>query len=192
MHFKEHENILDIILTSNLVSRDFIFGQSDLNFLIIVPASCHPKQILREFRQFIKRSQLLSLTVNQVYIPILTEDEIQTDVIKSFLIRKSSTETLAWPSILSSKTYSFKMRNQDKFAVSYSSMQDLDYFFLRQHKSAAKRGRLKNINRSLKNLVRLHPAQFLNMEGDSSWVQISSKLKSYPFIASFLEKKLYA
>ena len=181
--FKGQNSVVDIILTSNLKSRDFVYGHSDLNFLIIVDNDCHPKAVLKDFRAFIASHLELSITVNQDYIPILTESELQTDTIKSYLIRKSYQDLVRWNSILTEKDYTFYLRKQDHFAISYNSFQNLDYYFLREKYQRTKRIKFNFLYRSIQNIKKFYPQFILK---DNSWKELSNKIKKHPLINSFL------
>ena len=181
-NFTNHQDILDIILTSNIKSKDFIFGQSDLNFLIIVNNDCHPKNVLNSFRDYIDNYFLLSLTVNTIYIPILTESELKTDVIKSFLLRKSFNDIIRWHSILTDKIYTFHLRKQDHFAIAYNSIQNLDYYLLKDDLYKPNRAQVKNLYESISNLRKFYPNYITKSD---TWRRSAKNLQRFPQLSIF-------
>ena len=185
-HYAESEAITDIILTSNIKSKQFRYGLSDLNFLIIVNNNSHPKTILNQFRDFIQSHLDLNLIVNTEFIPILNESEIKTDVIKSYLIRKSDKDVLSWLSVLNQKNYRFIMRMQDHYAVSHHAMLNLDYFLFRNKELGHDRKRVKAINRSLIALQK----QFPDLKTENGVFKNTGKLiENYPLFKWTLGKK---
>lgn len=185
--YLDHDDVKDIILTSKLDSPDFIFGQSDLNFLIIVDGDSHPKSVLKEFRQFIQVNFELSLTIHTNFIPILTESELQTDVIKSYLIRKSHRDVVHWTSILKPKEYRFLMRKQDHYALSFNSIRNLDFYLLRNKNPKSKRVKTKNIYRSISNLKKFHPTSF---EINKLWQKKCKRMSNWPILSLLFQRSL--
>ncbi len=177
-HYLNNPNIVDIILTSSLKSRNFIYGHSDFNFLIIVHNNYHPKKALNEFRDFVAGHLDLRLTVKTDYIPILTRSELNTDVIKSFLIRNSYKDQIRWQSILKNKNYTFNLRKQDYFATSYSAFQNLDYYLLKEGNHHHRRSKVKNVARSLKSLSKIYPQNFTLT---AKWSKVIKKELLSPF-----------
>ncbi|MBT4791248.1 MAG: hypothetical protein HON90_06735 [Halobacteriovoraceae bacterium] len=184
--YKEKNNIIDVILTSSISSKDFIFGRSDLNFLIVVANECHPKAILKEFRSFVYSKFLLKLTVNHIYIPILTENEFNTDVVKSFLMRKSHKDSTKWESVLSHHKYLFYLRKQDRFAITYTGVQNLDLFFLKERAPKPSFSKTKNLIIAINTLLKF---QLLSSQADTTWTQISMRLRRYPILIKRLSSK---
>lgn len=189
IEYKGKENIVDIILTSSLKSKDFLLGQSDLDFLIIVDNNCHPKTILNDFRKFINTSSQLRITINQTYIPILTESELKTDTIKSFLIRKSYQDIVKWESICFKKDYVFHLRKQDHFAIIYNSIQSLDFHFLKEGARKSNRTRIKSIYRSIQNLKKFYPQ---DLTFPRKWKERSHFLQSFPIFSTLGSKTFFS
>ena len=154
------ENIIDIYLTSNIYSKNFIYGQSDYNLLIIVDNQTHPKSVLKEIRSFIKSSPLLELTINRAYLPVLTQNEYKTSTIKSFLVRKSMKEQISWFSLFDDEKKTFLLRKQDKFALQHNAIQSIDYFMLKEHVSKLTRVKFKQISNSALIINRFYPDSF--------------------------------
>lgn len=179
-HFKMHESVVDIILTSQLDSKSFIYGQSDLNYLVIVNNESHPKVILNEFRNFLNSDFLLKLLIQSQYIPILTVNELNTDVIKSFLFRKSTQDLVQWNSILTDKSYQFFLRKQDIFAMTYNSVQNLDYNLLYLNQKRSTRSQTKNTYEAIHNLAKFHKKIFpVNL---TKYQALAQRIQNYPFL----------
>ena len=185
--FTFHTEITDILLTSKPKSKNFIYGHSDFNILIIVHDNCHPKGVLNEFRAFLKKSILLDFVFNSVYIPILTESEIKTDTIKSFLVRKSYEEKVSWNSILHGRPLSFNLRKQDQFALLHNAFQSLDYFLLKEPKEYFTRSFFKYTTNATKVLTRLQPKNF---QTTPALFKYTARIQSF-FLLSHLYRKKF-
>jgi len=176
-HFQKHPHIKDIILTSDMSSSSFIYGLSDLNFLIIVENNIHPKIILNEFRDFIKYHFILNFTVQKVYIPILTIDEINTDIIKSYLIRDKISNHLKWISVLTTHKYDFKLSKQDYFSMAFSSFGNLDFQLLQLNHIKSKRLFIKAIYKAIHSLKKIHPKDF---SISKNWEKTYYRISTFP------------
>jgi hypothetical protein len=123
--------------------------------------------------------------VNQSYIPILTESELKTDTVKSFLIRKSYQDLVKWNSIITGKDYTFFLRKQDHFAISYNSFQNLDFSFLREKHQNAKRIKFKYLYRSIQNIKRFYPQL---IPSNKKWKGMADRIKNSPLLNMYLFK----
>lgn len=182
--YQANPQIIDILLTSNPKSKNFIYGHSDFNILIIVANNCHPKTILNEMRGFLKKSLLLELVFNSVYIPILTEAEFKTDTIKSFLVRKAHQKTITWISILTQKELSFNLRKQDQFALMYNAIQSLDYFLLKEPTYKFNRNFFKNTSNATKVLAKFYKCTF---KVSPRLLKTTVRIQSAFFLSYFLK-----
>lgn len=180
--------ISDILLTSQTQSKSFKYGHSDLNLLIIVSDQCHPKLTLKSIRDFLQKNLLLDLTINNTFIPILTESEYKTNTIKSYLIRKSHNGELAWKSIFDRKIKKITLRKQDEFAVIYNAVQSIDFFLLKEPKYQLERTTFKNISGAVKTLNKFFPKQFKSSE---QLINTSSLLQKHFYLSSLLKKKYF-
>ena len=185
--FVENQQIIDILLTSKMDAKEFIFGQSDLNFLIIVHNDSHPKTILNEFRDCIQASAFLKSVVNINYVPILNEAEIKTDVIKSYLIQNQSKETFTWPSIFKRNDYRFLMGKQDHYAMLFHSLRSIDHYLLRGKKAKNIRMKTKSIYTSFKHIQRFVPKYIYLTK---TWETLSTRIYRFPALSFILKKPL--
>ncbi len=185
--FINNSQVIDILLTSKMDAKEFIFGQSDLNFLIIVHNDSHPKTVLNEFRDLIHISSFLKSVINTSYIPILTQAEIKTDVIKSYLIQNQSKETFTWPSIMGRNDYRFLMGKQDHFAMLFHSFRSIDHYLLRIKKPKNIRAKTKSIYTAFTHIHRFAP---LYIQISKSWERKCTRIYRFPVLAFFLKKSL--
>lgn len=186
-YLNDHD-IRDILLTSQTNSKSFTYGQSDYNILVIVSNDCHPKKVLSDIRQFIKKNFLLNLVINSIYIPILTEDEYRTDTIKSYLIRKTNKEKLSWFSIFDEKENVFLLRKQDRFALIHNAIQTLDFFLLKEHIYKINRNSFKNISHATKILNKFFPESF---KSSKKLIKTSTILQKYFFLSPLYKQRFY-
>jgi hypothetical protein len=185
-----NEDIKDILLTTDTKSPDFFYGQSDLNILIIVKNSCHPKILLNEFRDFIGKNLDTSFTLNTAYIPILTEEEFNISQLKSFLIRNTYKEEIIWKSVLRNTNLSFKLTDIEHSAVAFSAMQNLDFYLFKSLEPKTPRIRVKNIHRDLITLHNFYPDEIVlnkNWKRLANWTQ-GHPFLNYVFYQSFIKK----
>lgn len=180
-HFESHPEIEDIYLLSNLKSKDFDFGKSDMNILLLVKDDQHPKLILKQVRKFITNHPLLSLTTNTVYIPVVSIDEINISILKGFLLRNSLADNIRWTSLIKREDRTFNLGKQDHYAISYTAFQNLNHFFFNPDATLKMRLKYKNINRALYNLHRFYPQSFQSWTQWEKNVSAAYKLRRLPF-----------
>lgn len=178
--------ISDILLTSQVDSKSFKYGHSDFNLLIIVADECHPKLLLKSIRAFIKDSLLTDLVINSVYMPILTESEFKSKTIKSYLVRKTSNDTLTWKSIFTEDKKIFKLKKQDQYALIHNAVQTIDFFLLKEHEFYLSRTSFKNISNAIKTLNRLAPKKF---KSSKQLVKTSALLQQHFYLNVFYKKR---
>lgn len=181
------EHIQDIIIISDQSSGQFIFGQSDYNLLIISSDTIHLKSSLKSIRAIIKSNPLTNLVFDSSYLPILTEAEFNTTILKSYVLKNYSHKMVTWDSLLTHKHYMLKPELTAPFPLIYFSMQDLDRFLFRKNKEKSKRTHIKNIYKALVTLNHFHPEQFNITSGYISKAKylIRYSLLANVFYASF-------
>jgi hypothetical protein len=168
-------------------SEGFFYGQSDLNFLILVKTDCHPKLILNEFREFISQDIVTSLIVNTAYVPVLTQEEFSIPQIKSFLIRNIHKKEINWKSVFNKNNFSFHLNDIEHSAISFSAMQNLDFYLFRSLEPKTPRVRIKNIHRDLVTLESFYP---LEISLSSKWKKLAKWTQYHPII-NFLFYKTF-
>jgi hypothetical protein len=188
--YAQNPDIKDIFLTTDMKSPNFLYGLSDLNVLIIVNNSCHPKKLLNEFRDFISKSIDTNLTLNTEYVPILTEEEFHIPQVKSFLIRNTYKEVIEWKSILKRDNLSFKLTDIEHSAVAFSAMQNLDFYLFKSLEAKTPRIRVKNIHRDLVTLQNFYPKE---IRLNKNWKRLGNWTQGHPFLnyifyQSFIKK----
>lgn len=156
-NFSNHPEIKDILLTSKLDSPDFIFGKSDLNFIIIAKDISHPKLILKEFREFIKRNWTTKLTINTIYVPIVTEEELETNLIRNYLTRSTYQDHVQWYSLFQEQTIPIERESKHLYFMRWNSFQSLDYFLFKGQSQKETRSLTKNIYWPIVELSKFYP-----------------------------------
>lgn len=180
---RKNNSVVDVLLTSDIKSKDFMYGQSDYNILVIVKNHCHPKSELKVIRNTLKENFITSIIFNTRFIPILTHEEFNTQLIKSYLFRNSSKEFINWFSILTKKVHKFKIDKGNEFPILYNAIQNLDLGLYQDSQTIKPRSKLKSIFRGLSALGKYHP-DFVSIKPSLSGKILSSL--SYPILKPFL------
>lgn len=188
--YESNPDILDVLLTTDMKSPDFVYGHSDLNILIIVSNECHPKLLLNEFREYTTENIDTFLTLNTTYVPILTEQEFNIPQVKSFLIRNLYKENIQWRSVLGHSNLNIKLSDIEHSAVAFSAMQNLDFYLFKALEPKTPRLRVKNIHRDLVTLKTFYPQ---DIKLNKKWIRLakwtqSHQLVNYLFYKNFIKK----
>ena len=97
------QGIKDVIIISDLSTGEFILGQSDFNLLVIAHNDYPTAKILKKLRQDIRGNILLNLVFNSESLPITTEQEIETSLLKSYLLKSYTHKMITWDSLIYNK-----------------------------------------------------------------------------------------
>lgn len=179
----ETAEILDIIITSDTTSKDFVYGQSDYNLLIIVSDQAHPKKILKQLRAFLKSHLITNLVFHTQYMPIVTTRECKSEALKSFLMRRSRLDKNHLRSIFGSEEYTANLEAQNHYSTLHSAFKSLNFSLFRDRESKTKRSKVKNIYRSIWTLANHYPRQFFLKP---QYIKRSLLLLKYPILAKIL------
>lgn len=183
---KEIEGVHDVYLTSDIKSKDFVFGISDYNLFVLVKNHGHPKRTLREIRAKIKKSTTTSRIVNTDFIPTLTLNEFKVSRFKSYLLRNHSRDLIVWNSILhKDKTIKINTNNTTTYPLIYSAIQDLDHGLFKEDNGKSKRTLVKNISRGLRALDKYFSKDF---KIKKKYFQRAKIYLRYPSLLSFSYK----
>jgi len=180
---KDQDDILDVIITSDTKSKDFNYGQSDYNLLIIVKNHSKPKQVLKIMRQKIRSNIITNLVFHTQYIPIITLNESRSEALKCFLMRSDENNITYWSSILKKKEFTTKLVLQNQYSALHSAFANLDLYLLRNLESKTIRSKIKNIYRSIWTLGNHYPKNFALKP---KFIKKSLLLINYPFLSKFL------
>lgn len=124
------EDIIDIYLISKLDDKNFVFGLSDMNFVIIVKDNSAPKQLLKRLRKYLKTTFPANILIDRERLPILYEKEFNTPLIRSFLISNIDNNQVKWYSLTEDEWHTFKCPHQGRYAIKYFLMRKLEKFFM--------------------------------------------------------------
>ncbi|MCT4642000.1 MAG: hypothetical protein N4A33_06840 [Bacteriovoracaceae bacterium] len=125
---QSEDSILDAILMSKLDHKNFIYGSSDLNILFIIKDHEHPKKILGEIREKLKKIWPINILVNLEELTLLKDSEAKTPLIRSYLVRKNFGNIVSWKSIISNKNFTFDLKTQDHFSIQYQYIRNIDKY----------------------------------------------------------------
>lgn len=182
-HTQNRDEIIDVIITSNTKSRDFNYGQSDYNLLIIIKENARPKQILKELRRFLKNHLITNLVFHLQYIPIVTTNEFKSEALKSFLMRRDDFGHSHFKSIFGNETYTTNLEAQNNYSNLHSAFQNLDYSLFRDLDSKTTRSKIKNIYRALWTLGNNFPQNFFLKP---NFIKRALLLLNYPILSNVM------
>lgn len=181
---EQHPEIVNILLMSNLDDKNFVYGQSDLNIVIIIQDNAHPKEALGRIRKSLRQSWPANVLIDMNRLPILKESEIKTPIIRSHLVTSTTKGQVNWNSIVNQDDVKFKAGHQGYFAKHYFYFQRLEKFLSKDISPNAVskhyiRSYGKNVTRALEGLSR---DDILPEIKDEKWKRYSRKLFSFnPF-----------
>lgn len=133
---EQHEQIVDVYLTSKMSDHDFIYGSSDLDLIFVVENTSHPRQILLNLRRSLQGVWPVNMLVDLNNLHVFKEAEIQTPLIRSYLNTKKIAKTVSWKSIISKKEFEFTLKEQDHFAIQRVYVKKLEIFLLTKVKAS--------------------------------------------------------
>lgn len=187
--FKEiYPEIVDIIITSDTESKDFNYGQSDYNLLIILENNSKPKTLLKKIRRKIRSNIITNLVFHTLYIPIITIKESESNSLKAFLMRRDTKSTPHWASIYELPRLEIKNTPQSKYSSLHNSFQNLDYHLFRNLTAGSIRSKVKNIYRGLV-LLNKHFPQVIQLK--NQYHQLSLLLIKNPFLSKILFQRFH-
>ena len=183
----ENDEIKDILLISKMKDHDFIYGSSDLNVIFIVQDKVYPKAFLKKVRKSLVGIWPANVFVNIENLSVFKEIEIKTPLIRSVLIAKFDQEDVEWQSVLRSKNFSFRLKEQDHFSIQYQYVKSLENYLLNPKRNILinrhwVRSFGKNVSMSLKGLIRYNLVQTAILP---KWAKVSSKLIHFSYFSRF-------
>ena len=179
-----HPEIVDIYLLSNLSDKNFVYGQSDLNIVLIIEDDAKPKVLLARARKTLRQIWPANVLIDLNKLPVLKESEFKTPLIRSHLITGSSRTVTKWESLVHGKELDFKVLDQGYFAKHYFHILMLEMFLLKEvtPRTYSKhwiRSYGKNVSLALEGLSR---DGLINPIKDSKWKRYAAKLFGFsPF-----------
>lgn len=175
--------IEDILLISKLDHKNFIFGQSDLKLVFIINDEAHPKKVLSLIREEIKDLWPANILVNTNDLSVLKIAEINTPLIRSFLVKKYFNDEVQWQSILQKKTYTFNLKSQDHFSIQYEYIRNIDtLLFNSQEKLITSEEEIRSISKKIFNSISgLEKYKLIQKETTKEWKILAKKLIGFTF-----------
>tara|TARA_B100001971_G_scaffold61895_1_gene56834 strand:+ start:31147 stop:32622 length:1476 start_codon:yes stop_codon:yes gene_type:complete len=187
---REYDEIRDVYLISKLHDKNFVFGLSDMNFVIVVDNDAYPKQILKELRKNLKNSFPANILIDKERLPIIYEKEFETPLIRSFLISDINNNEVSWFSILQNKRVNFNCPPQGRYAMKFFLMRKLEIFFMHSSNIVLHKNWLRSygkfIDLALKNLS---VEGLLKNSMDPQYQKLSQKIFSLSPLARFYYPK---
>lgn len=184
---EDHQDVLvDIFLISNIQSRDFIYGISDLNIFFVVKDDSHPKKILRELRIVISKLSPLNIFINHNILPIFTQSEFKSSKVRSLLATKEDRKKVFWKSIKEKEIVQYEIGSQGLFSSQHFLLDRFDKTFARIKEINPTRSFLrlfgKNVNQLITQFMR---NGLLRRIEDPTWEKLGSKLYGFNIFAIF-------
>ncbi|MCO4755685.1 MAG: hypothetical protein KC478_14485, partial [Bacteriovoracaceae bacterium] len=105
-----HPEVKDIYLMSNLQDKNFVYGQSDLNIVLIIEDDAKPKEILGKARKTLRQIWPANVLIDLNLLPVLKESEFKTPIIRSHLVTTSTNSMIRWKSLVNSTDVEFKIQ----------------------------------------------------------------------------------
>ena len=183
------EEIEDIILISKLNHKHFVYGQSDLRLVFVIENDAHPKQILSQIREGIKPLWPANILVNTDELSVLKRAELETPMIRSFLVKKFFQDKVKWKSICTKEIYSFNLKPQDHFSIQYEYLRNIENFIFNVNNNFLStneefRSFTKKIYNSITGLKRY---DLITKEISKEWNKLAVKTMGF----SFFKNKKY-
>lgn len=188
------DQIEDILLISKLDHKNFIYGQSDLNLVFVINDDAHPKKVLFLIREEIKTLWPANILVNSNDLSVLKNSEINTPLIRSYLVKKYFNNEVRWKSILNNSIYSFNLKAQDHFSIQYEYIANIDtYLFNAQDKYITSHDEIRSTSKRIfSSLTGLEKYKLINKTASKRWLKLSKRLMNFSLFKTrnFNEYKL--
>lgn len=186
----EFDDIVDLYLISKLDDKNFVFGLSDMNFVIVVKDSARPKEILREFRKYLRNTFPANILIDRERLPILYEKEFKTPLIRSFLISDVENNEVSWYSLIQNERIAFKCPAQGRYAMKYFLMRKLEKFFMNSRNLILHKNSLRSYGKFTSMAIRnLSIEGLLKNANDPQFQKLSQKIFSLSPLSRFLYPK---
>lgn len=187
---ENYEDIIDVYLISKLEDKNFVFGLSDMNFVIIIKDDAYPKKILRGLRAQLRNSFPANILIDYERLPVIYEKEFNTPLIRSFLISDVDNNEVKWYSIIREEKVVFKCPAQGRFAMKYFLMRKLEKFFMSTRSSVLHKNWLRSYGKFLSMAIKnLSIEGLLKNANDPQYLKLTQKIFSLsPFSRFYFPK----
>lgn len=178
---KSIDEIEDILLISKLDHKNFIYGHSDLNLVFMINDDAHPKKILFLIREQIKNLWPANILVNTNDLSVLKKSEINTPIIRSYLVKKFFNNEVKWKSTLNKSTYSFNLKAQDHFSIQYEYITNIDnYLFNAQDKYITTHDEIRSTSKKIfSSISGLKKYNLIVNDYNKRWLKLANKLMNF-------------
>lgn len=178
------EEIIDILLISNMQDYDFIYGSSDLNIIFIVQDDVYPKEFLEDTRKKLLIIWPANLLVDIKNLSVLKTSELKTPLIRSTLITRFEDEEVTWKSILKKDDFSFHLKEQDHHNIQYHYLRSLERMLLNpRQNNLINRHWIRTFGKSIYfSLSGLRKYQLLPKKPSQKWSRLAKKILSFTFV----------
>lgn len=179
----EIDEIEDILLISKLDHKNFIYGQSDLNLVFIVKDNSHPKKVLELLKKKILGLWPANILVNTYELSVFKKSEIDTPLIRSYLVKTFFTDEVKWKSICTKEIYSFDLKAQDHYSIQSEYVKSIEKFIFRINNNFLVineefRSHAKRIYNSITGLKKYN---LIKKDIPKKWFKLAQKIMSFSF-----------
>lgn len=175
------DEIEDILLISKLDHKNFIYGQSDLNLVFIINDEAHPKKILALIRERIRNLWPANILVNSNDLSVFKKSEINTPLIRSFLVKKFFNNEVRWKSVVKNNIYSFNLKVQDHFSIQYEYISNIDnHLFNAQGRTTTSHDEIRSIAKKIfSSISGLEKYKLIEKSLSKKWLKLSKRLMNF-------------
>jgi len=189
---QDEEEIIDIFLISKLHDKNFIFGLSDMNFILLVKDTARPKHILKEIRKSVRATWYLNFFINTHRLPILKEREFSSPLIRSFLVSDIDNKEHNWLSLYKNEMMTFKFSKQGRFATKYFLMRKLDFFMMNTKTTILNKNLLRSYGKYTSLAIKSMASEGLvKLNEHKYWQSLGMSIASLSPLARFKFNKHY-
>lgn len=191
-YLKEVDNIKDIYLLSKMDDKNFIYGISDMNFVLVIENHAYPKAILKEIRKEMLSRWPINMFINTNRLPVLYEKEFENSLTRSFLIGDIENSAHSWLSLFQNKRIEFKVSKQGRYANKYFYMRQLEKYFMNSRIFLLDRNWLRSYGKYiLLNVRSLAGDGILKLSDYKGWIKISEKIQALSPLSQVYYPKHY-
>jgi hypothetical protein len=179
------EDILDILLVSNMKDYDFVYGSSDLNVIFIVRDGVYPKEFLEHTRKELLNIWPANLLVDIKNLSVLKMSELKTPLIRNTLLTRFESEEVSWKSVLKKDDFKFILKEQDHHNIQFRYIKSLEKMLLNPKKNILiTRHWIRSFGKamffSLNGLIKY---RLIDKTPSKRWTKLAKKIITFSFFS---------
>ena len=182
----ESNDIIDILLISNMKDHDFIYGSSDLNLIILIKNDTPAQKFLDFTRRELIRVWPTNMLVDIKNLNILKENEVKTPLIRSIMVTRYEKNEVHWNSILKKEFFTFILKEQDHHNIQFNYVKRIEKMLLNPKKSLLiNRHWIRSFGKSIFfSIDGLSQYGLISIEKQNQlkWKSLSKKVMRYTFL----------